>query len=89
MDLPAVDGFDSILVVVDQGLTKGVILTPCNKTITVEETGKLLLENIYKQFGLPDKIIVKVNMARIAKSKRYSVKQLSVQTESSPVKGKP
>ena len=58
MDLPLVDGFDSILVMVDQGLTKGVILTPCNKTITTEETGKLLLKNFYKQFGLPDKIIL-------------------------------
>ena len=57
MDLPPVDGFDSILVMVDQGLTKGVILTPCKKTITAEETGRLLLENLYKQFGLPDKII--------------------------------
>ena len=56
-DLPPVDSFDSILVVVDQGLTKGVILTPCNKTITAKETGKLLLENLYKWFGLPDKII--------------------------------
>ena len=57
MDLPPVDRFDSILVMVDQGLTKGVILTPCKKTITVEETGRLLLENLYKRFGLPDKII--------------------------------
>ena len=57
MDLPPVDGFDSILVMVDQGLTKGVILTPCRKTITTEETGQLLLENLYKRFGLPDKII--------------------------------
>ena len=56
-DLPPINGFDSILVVVDQGLTKGVILTPCNKTITTEDTGKLLLENLYKRFGLPDKII--------------------------------
>ena len=56
-DLPLVDSFDSILVVVDQGLTKGVILTPCNKTITAKETGRLLLENLYKRFGLPDKII--------------------------------
>ena len=56
-DLPPVNGFDSILVVVDQGLTKGVILTPCNKTITTEETGRLLLENLYKRFGLLDKII--------------------------------
>ena len=30
-DLPPVDGHDSILVVVDQGLSKGVILIPCNK----------------------------------------------------------
>ena len=50
-DLPPVDGFDSILVMVDQGLTKGVILTPCKKTITAKETGRLLLENLYKRFG--------------------------------------
>ena len=56
-DLPPVDGFDSILVVVDQGLTKRVILIPCDKTITAEGTAKLLLENLYKRFGLPDKII--------------------------------
>ena len=56
-DLPPINNFDSILVVVDQGLTKGVILLPCNKTITAEETGKLLLDNLYKRFGLPDKFI--------------------------------
>ena len=49
MDLPLVEGFDSILVVVDQGLTKGVILVPCNKTITAEDTARLLLENLYKR----------------------------------------
>ena len=36
---------------------EGVILIPCTKTITAEETGRLLLENLYKRFGLPDKII--------------------------------
>jgi hypothetical protein len=56
-DLPLAEGYDSILVVVDQGLSKGVILAPCNKTITSEQTAKLLLENLYKRFGLPDKII--------------------------------
>ena len=56
-DLPPVDGFDSLLVVVDQGLSKGIILSPTNKTITAEGTGKLLLDNLYKRFGLPDKII--------------------------------
>ena len=39
-DLPPVEGYDSILVVVDQGLSKGVILTPCNKTLTSEEIGR-------------------------------------------------
>ena len=56
-DLPPAAGYDSILVVVDQGLSKGVILLPCNKTITSEGTAKLLLENLYKRFGLPNKII--------------------------------
>ena len=56
-DLPLADGHDSILVVVDQGLSKGVILIPCNKTLTSEGTARLLLENLYKRFGLLDKII--------------------------------
>jgi hypothetical protein len=56
-DLPLTEKYDSILVVVDQGLSKGVILIPCNKTLTSEDTARLLLENLYKRFGLPDKII--------------------------------
>ena len=56
-DLPSINNFDSILVVVDQSLSKGVIIIPCNKTITAKETGKLLLKNLYKRFGLPNKII--------------------------------
>jgi hypothetical protein len=56
-DLPPVGEYDSILVVVDQGLSKGVILTPCNKTLTSQDTAQLLLGNLYKRFGLPDKII--------------------------------
>ena len=56
-DLPLADRFNSILVVVDQGLSKGVILIPFNKTLTTEDTGQLLWDNLYKRFGLPDKII--------------------------------
>ena len=37
-DLPPVGKYDSILVVVDQGLLKGVILAPCNKTLTSVDT---------------------------------------------------
>ena len=57
MDLPLSDSFDSILVMVDHGLTKGVILLPCNKTIMAEQVASLLLENLHKRFGLPDEII--------------------------------
>ena len=57
-DLLLSNGFDSILVMVDHGLTKGVILLSCNKAITAEQVANLLLENLYKWFGLPNKIIL-------------------------------
>jgi hypothetical protein len=56
-DLPPIDGYDSILVVVDRGLSKGVILIPCNKNLTWEGTAILLRDNLFKRFGLPDEII--------------------------------
>ena len=36
---------------------KGVILIPCTKTLTSEDMAQLLFDNLYKRFGLPDKII--------------------------------
>jgi transposase InsO family protein len=57
MDLPPVEGYDSILVMVDRGLSKGVILCPCIKTITWEGSATLLRDNLFKRFGLLDKII--------------------------------
>jgi transposase InsO family protein len=56
-DLPPVDDCDSILVMVDRGITKGAILIPMAKTLTQEGAGQLLLDNLYKQFGLPDKML--------------------------------
>ena len=53
-NLPPINGYDSILVVVDQGLSKGVILCPCAKTITWEGISKLLRDNLFKGFGLPN-----------------------------------
>ena len=41
-DLPPVEGYNSILVVVDRGLLKGVILCPCAKTLTWEKAATLL-----------------------------------------------
>ena len=56
-DLPISNGFDSIFIMVDQGLSKGVILMPCNKMITTEETAKLYIDNVFIQYGLPDVMI--------------------------------
>ena len=56
-DLPLSNGHDSILAVVDHGLMKGVILIPCSKTLTAAQCAELLLDNVYKRFGLMDKII--------------------------------
>jgi len=56
-DLPPSQGKDSIMVTVDHGLTKGVIFTACSKNITADDTATLLLENVYRHYGLPEKII--------------------------------
>jgi hypothetical protein len=56
-DLPPLGGFDSIMVMVDHGLMKGVIITPCLKTITLEGVAKLFFKHVYRRFGLYDKII--------------------------------
>ena len=56
-NLPEVCGIDSILVVVDHGLTKGVIIISCSKTINAAGVGKLFFTNIFKQFGIHDSLI--------------------------------
>ena len=78
MDLPLSDSFDSILVMVDRGLTKGVILLPCNKKIMAEQVANLLLENLYKRFGLPNEIILDQGPQFAAHAFRELLKLLNV-----------
>lgn len=56
-DLPSSNGFNSIMVMVDHDLMKGVIFTLCLKTIDAIGTVKILHTEVYKWFGLPRKII--------------------------------
>jgi len=56
-DLPLSSGFDSVLVVVDHGLTKGVIFSPTTKTATTADVATLFYNRVYSRFGLYDKII--------------------------------
>ena len=56
-NLPLVGSIDSIMVVVDHGLTKGVIIIPCSKTINTAGVGRLFFQNIFKWFGHHNTII--------------------------------
>ena len=77
-DLQPVNGYDSILVVVDQGLSKGVILSPCAKTITWEGIAELLQDNLFKRFGLLDRIISDRDPQFAAKAFQELLKLLNV-----------
>jgi len=55
-DLPEMNGFNAINVVVDK-FSKAIVITPCRKDITAEETATLFLNHVWKRYGLPDKII--------------------------------
>jgi len=46
-NLPKSKGFDSILSVVDHGLTKGIILIPMTKEVTSEGITTLLIDNLF------------------------------------------
>ena len=55
--LPDSHRYDSVMVVVDHGLTKGVIYCPCKKNIDSEGVAQLFFTNVFPQFGLHSKVI--------------------------------
>ena len=56
-NLPASNEFDSILVVVDQGLSKGVVPCPTKKTITTKEVTVIIFWKLYTRFSVFNKIV--------------------------------
>ena len=56
-DLPLSHGHESLMVVVDHGLTKGVILVSCSKTIDANGIAQLFFDHVFKHFGLHDTLI--------------------------------
>ena len=56
-DLPPSNGHDSLMVMVDHGLMKGVILIPCSKTINAAGVARHFLHHLFKRFGLHDSLI--------------------------------
>ena len=45
------------MVVVDHGLMKGVIYSPCTKNIDSERVAQLFFTNVFPRFGLHSKVI--------------------------------
>ena len=56
-DLPPVKDLDSVMVVVNHGLSKGVILTPCTKTVDTTGIAQLFSNYIFKRFRLYKKVV--------------------------------
>ena len=57
MDLPLARGCDSILTIVDQGLTKATFFLPMNKTASSAEIANLYHNTVYPNYGIPDAVI--------------------------------
>src|SRR5216683_4504714 len=55
--LPKSQGFDSILMIVDHGCSRGTIFLPCQLTITGPQIAQLYYQHVYPWFGLPARII--------------------------------
>jgi hypothetical protein len=55
--LPLSNGFDSILTITDHDCMKAALFIPCNETIMAKGVAELYLQHVFKQFGLPRKII--------------------------------
>jgi len=79
-DLPVSNGFDSVMIVVAHGLTKGVILFPTNKTQTSAKMATMLLDRLYSRFGLPDKFISDRGPQFAAKAFRELLKLLDIRS---------
>jgi hypothetical protein len=57
MKLPVSQGYNSILTVTNHNCTKATMFIPCNEEINTEETAALYVKNVFRQYGLPTKII--------------------------------
>ena len=55
--LPESNGFDSLLVMVDHRLSKGVILCPTKLQITAEGVAAIIFRKLFTRFGLFNKVI--------------------------------
>jgi len=76
-DLPESLNADSMFVVVDR-FSKAIIITPCRKAITAEETAQLYMDHVWRRTGLPRQVISDRGPQFASKVMRETWKQLKV-----------
>ena len=81
-DLPLSNGFDSIMVVVDHGLSKEAVMIPTKKLgLSAEQIAQLYINNIYSTFGLADSILTDRGLQFNSKFWKELCKQLGIKTK--------
>ena len=55
--LPKCHGKDAILTIVDHGCSRAAVFLPCSTTITGLGIAELYLDNVYRWFGIPTRVI--------------------------------
>jgi transposase InsO family protein len=74
------EGYDSVLSIIDHGLTKGVIFTPCKKEITAEQTADILFKKLLTKYGRPNKIISDRGPQFVAKAFRNAMQLMGIES---------
>ena len=57
MQLPEANGYNAILMIMDQGCSRAAIFLPCQTTITGEGIALLYLKHLFPWFGVPSRVI--------------------------------
>ena len=57
-DLPVSRGYDSILIIVDQGCTKAAVFLPCHKMIDTVGVASLYTQRVFPFYGVPRHVIL-------------------------------
>ena len=79
MGLLARRGFNAILTIVDHGCSRAAVFLPCNTTISGPGIAQLYLDNIYRWFGLPTKIISNRDPCFTSHFRKALTKKLRIQ----------
>ena len=70
--------FNSILSMVNHSLTKGIILVPTTKGVTLKGIITLLIDNLFQRFGISNKVISDQDPWFIAKSIKVFLQRLEI-----------